>query len=95
MDIPNWVDKGKRSKTEKATARLKYIIMTLASRHSPRSSMRGLAELVGMNHSTLAIYVRRGACSELAARRIVEKLKDDTLTTTMLTDPMSVAKAPD
>lgn len=94
MDIPNWVDKGKRSKGERATARLKYIISTLAARHSPRCSMRGLADMVGLNHSTIAIYVRRGAFSSLAAERIVEKLNDPTLTTAMLIDPMSIPKSP-
>ena len=94
MDIPSWVEKGKRTDRQRASARLKYVMMTMASRHTPRHSIRGLAELVGMNHSTLSIYIRRGECSAAAAQRIVEKLNDSGLTTTMLTDPMSIPKAP-
>lgn len=94
MTIPHWVEHGKRSKREKATARLKYLMSTLAARHTSRSSMRGLADMVGMSHSTLSLYIRRGAFTESAAKCIVEVLKDGELTPQMLVDPMSISKSP-
>lgn len=94
MTIPHWVDKGKRSKSEKATARLKYLMSTLAARHTSRSSMRGLADMIDMSHSTLSLYIRRGAFTDSAAKHIVESLKDGELTAEMLMDPMSISKSP-
>lgn len=95
MDIPHWVDKGKRSNRERAVARLKYLMATLAARHSPRSSMRGFAEMMGMSHSTLSLYIRRGQFTEITAKRIVDTFKEPGLTAVMLTDPLSIPKAPD
>lgn len=94
MNIPAWVDKGKRSKSERCVARLKYVIGMLAARHTSRGSARALAEMVGLNHSTVSIYVRRGKFSDQAARTIVTSLNDSTLTVGMLTDPLSIDKAP-
>lgn len=94
MNIPAWVDKGKRSKSERCVARLKYVIGLLAAQHTSRGSARALAEKVGLNHSTVSIYVRRGKFSDQAAHTIVINLNDPTITVGMLTDPLSIAKAP-
>jgi hypothetical protein len=93
MQIPHWVDKGKRSKAEKATARLKYIIGILAAQHTARGSMRSLGEHCGLDHSTIAIYVRRGAFSASAAGVIVGKLRDPDLHTWHLTRPLDIERA--
>lgn len=93
MQIPHWVEKGKRSKAEKATARLKYIITLLAAQHTERGSMRSLGEHCGLDHSTIAIYVRRGAFSESAAQTIVSKLGNPALTVNHLTNPLSIERA--
>lgn len=94
MHIPKWVEKGLRTKADKAVARLKYVTASLAARHTERNSVRGLAEMVGLDHSTISIYIRRGKFSQKAADLIVQKLGDKTLTATMLTDPLSIPKEP-
>lgn len=98
MHIPKRVEKGLRTKAEKAVARLRYVMAILAARHTERNSLRNLAEMLGVDHSTISIYVRRGEFSQKAAERIVQKLAektgDKTLTASMLTDPLSIPKEP-
>lgn len=94
MNIPQWVEKGLRKKADRAAARLKYVFGVLAARHTSRNSVRGLAEMVCLDHSTISIYIRRGQFSERAANLIVRKLGEKDVTATMLTDPMSIPKEP-
>lgn len=92
--IPSWVEKGKTRKEERATARLDYLLGLLAALHTERKSMRGLAEKVGLDHSTISGYIRQGAFTQSAAQRIVDTLKDPKLSVTMLTEPLTVARSP-
>jgi hypothetical protein len=94
MEIPTWVDAKKRSKSAKATARLKFMLTYLAAKNTGRGSMRALAELVGLDHSTLSTYIRRGAFSEAAAQRIEAKLGAKQITADMLVDPLSIGAPP-
>ena len=91
MKIPHWVDARKRKKTERASARLKYVLGVIAATHTGRQSMRALAEKVGMDHSTLSTYIRRGAFSVAAAQRIECTFGRDVVTCEFLLDPLSIA----
>lgn len=95
MQIPAWVEKGLRSNAAKSTARLKFIVGNIAARHTGRASMRALAEKVGMDHSTISGYIRRGAFSEQAALTMVVKLNDPTVSVGMLLSPLSLPREPD
>ena len=95
MQIPAWVEKGLRSNAAKSTARLKFIVGNIAARHTGRASMRALAEKVGLDHSTISGYIRRGAFSPQAAQAIVSKLNDPTISATMLTVPLTLPREPD
>lgn len=88
MDIPNWVDAKKR-KSQKPSARLKYILANLAARHTGRQSMRALAEKVGLDHSTLSLYIRRGSFSVSAAERIQTVLGAKEISAAVLITPMA------
>lgn len=92
--IPTWVDKKARSKAEKASARLDYLLGLIAAIHTDRKSIRGVAEKVGLDHSTISLYIRQGKFSEKAAARMVAGIKDEHLTVAMLTDPLSIGKSP-
>lgn len=92
--IPSWVDKGKTRSKDKASARLDYLVGLLSALHTERKSVRGLAEVVGMDHSTISLYVRQGEFSVSSAERIVEALKDPKLAVTMLTEPLTIARSP-
>lgn len=92
--IPTWVDKGKTRNAQRASARLDYLMGLLAALHTERKSIRGLAEKVGMDHSTISLYIRNGAFTEAAANRIVTALKDPKLTAAMLMNPMGIDKSP-
>lgn len=95
MHIPTWVEKGLRTKEAKSTARLKFIVGNLAARHTGRASMRALAEHVGLDHSTISGYIRKGTFSEQAAATIIEKLGDTSVTTKMLIEPLTIPRATD
>ena len=92
--IPHWVDKKARSNAARCSARLDYLLGLLAAHHTDRKSLRGLAEKIGMDHSTLSLYVRQGKFTDTAAAKMVEGLADANLTASMLIDPLSIAKSP-
>jgi hypothetical protein len=93
MQIPQWVERGKRRKAERASARLKYTMTFLAAKHTGRQSIRALAEMVGMDHSTISIYIRRGSFSERAAKRIEEALGTEEVTARFLMEPLEEAQS--
>lgn len=92
MHIPAWVEKDKRSLNAKRTARLKFIINNLASRFTSRSSIRAFGLFVGVDHSTISGYIRKGEFSETAANAIIAKVADPEITVEMLTNPMSIPR---
>lgn len=92
MHFPAWVEAGRKTKAQRATARLKFIVTHLALHYTGRNSMRALAEKVNYDHSTLSLYIRRGSFSEQAAEEIVTKLgcaKD--VKASDLVDPLSIS----
>lgn len=92
MQIPQWVDSKKRRKAERASARLKYILVLLAAKHTGRQSIRALAERCGMDHSTISHYIRQGSFSERAAKRIEGILGRQEITHEWLIDPLEEKK---
>ena len=90
MQFPSWADAPKLSKKRRATQRLRFIISNLALRVSGRQSHRALADHVGLNHSTISVYVRRGAFSEKAAKVIEDRVGKELCPSEWLTDPLSI-----
>lgn len=90
MKIPDHVLRGKRSNADKSSAVLKYIILNLAAQHTERASIRSLSKLVGLEHSTICIYIRRGAFSELAANRIAQRFTADGIKAEHLMMPLTL-----
>lgn len=96
MQIPHFVEVGRKTKKAKASARLKFVLANLAAQHTSRSSMRALADKIGMDHSTLSTYIRRGYFSEPAAKRIEEVMGAvSDITAAELMDPMIMVRASD
>jgi transcriptional regulator with XRE-family HTH domain len=94
MQIPSWVDAKKRRKADKASARLKYILTLTAAKHTGRQSIRALAERCGMNHSTISLYIRKGAFSEKAAKRIEEVIGREEIAAEFLMNPFVEERPP-
>lgn len=92
-DFPQWVDAPAR-KAERATNRLLYIVRKIAIERTGSQSMRGLGEIVGMNHSTISKYCKAGAFTEKAACVFEVKLGKDTVSAAMLTHPLDINKPP-
>ena len=90
MHFPEWADNKRMTKKQRASARLKFILMELANRHTGRASLRGLAEVVGLNHSTLCKYVKDGRFTESKACQMEVRLGRSSVTAAMLIDPLSI-----
>jgi hypothetical protein len=75
MYFPEWVEKGCRTKKERATARLKFILSDAAFGLTGKTGLRGLEKIVGVDYTTMHLYIRNGAFSETIAERIVTALK--------------------
>lgn len=94
MKFPAWVNGQNKTKQQKASARLKYIMTMLAAKHAPSMSMRGLADIVGLDHSTLSFYIRKGSFSYKAASRIVDALPHGEITIDALMNPLDIKPSP-
>lgn len=96
MQFPKWADSTSLSKQQRASGRLKFITMTLATELSTRASMRALAEKVGLEHSTITKSITQGYFSDKSAITMVHHLKQNSpwLTVEMLTAPMTIRKTP-
>lgn len=74
MYFPDWVEKGCRTRRQRATARLKFILFTATYDLTGMRGPRVLAPIVGLDFSTIYLYIREGAFSETAAAKIVDAL---------------------
>ena len=90
MQFPPWADGPKLSKKRRATLRLKYMISRLALIASVRQSHRALGERCGLDHSTISMYVRRGAFSPNAAAVIEQAMGRNNIRAEWLTDPLNI-----
>lgn len=93
MNIPDHILRGKRSKADKSSAILKFVILNLAAQHTDRASVRSLAKRVGLEHSTISIYIRRGQFSPAAAERIVRELAVTDVKPDHLINPLALLSA--
>lgn len=73
MQFPQWVDEQQNDQA-KATARLRYMMATIAAKRTGRGTLRQFAKLVGIDHSTLAYSVKRGSCTPAVATKIEDTL---------------------
>lgn len=91
MYFPERVEKGCRTKRQRATARLKFILSSAAFDHTGKVGLRGLAKIVGMDYTTLYLYVREGSFSESAADKIAAKLP--AVDRAMLISPLEIIQS--
>jgi hypothetical protein len=94
MQFPKWADGPRLTKAERASGRLKYLVLTLATEHTGRASMRSLANAVGLEHSTVSKSITQGSFSEKSALQILHRLKPRLVTVEMLMNPMGIGKSP-
>ncbi len=89
MKFPLWVTKT-RGQQKQASARLRYILTSVAVKLGPRASIRAFAEAVGCDHSTLAYYVKQGFFSADMAHQVENALGSDIIRADWLTNPLSI-----
>lgn len=86
MQFPQWVAKLPADK--RASGRLGYLIRRLALETCPNPSVRALCMSTDVSdHSTVSLYIARGAFTEELADIFQEKFK---IPASWLTDPLSI-----
>lgn len=91
MQFPSWVLKTRGAK-QQASARLRYMLYSLALEVSPRPSLHGLAEKTRIaEHSTLSLALKKGALSQKIAESFEDHFGSAVVTAEQLTNPMSIA----
>jgi hypothetical protein len=89
MQFPEWVD-SKKDDTERAAARLSYMMTTIATQRTGRGTLRAFAKLVDIDHSTLAYSLKRGSCTPAVALRIEDKLGRETACNEHFRNPLEI-----
>lgn len=92
MRFPEWVD-SPEDERKRASNRLRYIMLSLATEMTGRGSLRAFAKLVGIDHSTLAYSIRRGSCTAAVAIKIEEALGRERIQNEYLRKPMEIPTA--
>ena len=96
MHFPSWADGPRLTKKQRATGRLRYILMTLSTELTGRNSMRAFGQLVGLDHSTLSKYITQGYFTEKAASQVQVRIGDKgqfKVTAEMLMKPLDIQKS--
>lgn len=90
MKFPEWVDDPHQSNTERAGARLRYILKTASLHLTGDGTMRSIARMADVDHSTMAAAVKRGWFSIPMANKIQEAVGRDHLKCEHLTHPLEI-----
>lgn len=90
MQFPDWVEQ-KQTALEKAEARLRFMMTNIAIQQTGKGTLRAFAELVGIDHSTLAYSLKRGYCTSAVATRIEDKLGREIAPNEHFRKPLEIA----
>lgn len=91
INFPAWVDTPKRqSKQQLASKRLKFLLCNAALQHTGRGNIAAFAETIGLEMTTVHLYVKKGALSRPAAETAEEIFGRKLIRAEWLTDPLSM-----
>lgn len=90
MKFPDWAEDPNLSDKERASARLKYLMLSIATEKTGKGSLRAFARLTGIDHSTLAYSIKRGSCTPGVATRIEDVLGRDCIRNEHLRNPLEI-----
>lgn len=87
MIFPSWTNRRAMKKSEKASARLRYLINRIAAELGPINSLKSVGDEIGVNYSTILSYIDRGSFSRATADKLEERFD---VPAEWLLDPMSI-----
>lgn len=90
MRFPAWVDGPRKSKADRASARLKWMLSQAAFALTGKTGMRNLAPLVGLDQSLLYMYIRQGSFTVQSATKIEKALGRKVINAYHLTNPLEI-----
>lgn len=91
MVFPPWIERKPRS--ERASARLKFMINQAALIRFGRTSIRQVAEAADLSHASVFNAINRGSCTDKMADALVQVLQHPQVTREALINPMAVVLA--
>lgn len=91
MRFPDWVDDPAQTDEQRASARLSYMMVTIATERTGRGTLRSFAKLVEIDHSTLSYSLKRGSCSPAVATQIEDRLGREVAPNENFRKPLEIA----
>lgn len=89
MFFPKWVEAPK-NKDQKASNRLRFLILTLALHHGSRPTLRSFGTDLGINHTLLWKYIDAGSFSRPLAALIIKTTGTKLITADDLVYPLEI-----
>lgn len=89
MYFPKWVETPK-TEQERASARLKFIILLLALHAGARPTLRSFGEKIDMNHTLLWKLINAGSFSRPAATKVIKATGTKLVTVDDLVYPLEI-----
>lgn len=91
VNFPNWVTAPKRqSKQQLAVKRLRYLCLRATIEDAPGGNIASFSEAIGMERTTIHLYVKLGKFSAPAAQRAEDHFGTDLISAEWLIDPLSI-----
>lgn len=90
MQFPDWVDDPKLTENERASNRLRFMIANAGTKLTGRGTLRAVAKLANLDHSTLAYAIKRGRCSAEVALKLEEAAGRNHLRHEDLRNPLAI-----
>lgn len=89
MYFPRWVE-TKKTEEERASARLKFIILTLALHNGSRPTLRSFGEAIKINHTLLWKFIDAGSFSRATSAKIIKATGTKLVTVEDLVYPLEI-----
>lgn len=90
MIFPRWVHKPGTTKQEKASNRLRYLVLRLAIDLDKDATLMKVAEYVGFSHSYISLHITKGYFSASLATAFEDKFGRELCPNEWLRNPLLI-----
>lgn len=90
MKFPKWVNGPRSTRQDRASNRLRYLILRLALELDRDNTLQKVAAKVGVSHSVISLYITRGQFSSSLATKFEDTFGRDLCPNEWLRNPLSI-----
>lgn len=90
MIFPKWVNKPGTTKQERASNRLRYLVLKLALELDRKNTLQVICDRTGYSHSVISLYINNGKFSPAAAIKFEDTFGRDVCPNEWLRDPLLI-----